>query len=442
VTPNPEGWEEYDGSPYNAKRGYGWLEDLSAHSRDRGAEATIIFSDGTKSSPKALNRLELANWHGTHQENIPRVFRIDLEDGWYRITCASVDPSTRPLPLVDQRSFKCRAGNAVFAGPDYGAPLAVRGNQLVEGSGIVEVTEGHLRVIVGDPAYSGWTWAHSGPSYEGWRRWLLSDHQYATTWSEKLSRRVDSGFHTLRLNSLQIEQIPSRIQTTSLVFRDAFNRNDSVDVNASVVTAKRWVRVNLGCGLPDGIRSSLASTAMKVESSGNGASVLGMVQTKQSPPDGIIRYSTRFSLFMGQGNHARSGSQEAGILLLAQPSEPTDSNSTFVGVGFDERGEPSKGRLIYRVGDGKRAYRANLDIPETTLPFRITEGEFEIELDHDVRANELTRITVNGVNVTNRWSANDRVQRIRQGLFGVRSSMTPGKSTLRQFYWHYRVDAL
>jgi hypothetical protein len=179
-----------------------------------------------------------------------------------------------------------------------------------------------------------------------------------------------------------------------------------------------------------------------VESSGNGASVLGMVQTKQSPPDGIIRYSTRFSLFMGQGNHARSGSQEAGILLLAQPSEPTDSNSTFVGVGFDERGEPSKGRLIYRVGDGKRAYRANLDIPETTLPFRITEGEFEIELDHDVRANELTRITVNGVNVTNRWSANDRVQRIRQGLFGVRSSMTPGKSTLRQFYWHYRVDAL
>lgn len=442
VTPNPYGWEEYDGSLYNTKRGYGWLEDLSAQGRDRGAEATIILSDGTKSSPKELNRLELANWQGTHQENLPLVFRIDLEDGWYRITCASVDPGARPLPLVDRRSFKCRAGDVVFAGANYGAPLTVGGNRLVQGSGIVEVTEGHLRVVVGDPAYSGWTWTYSGPWYNGWGSWLSSYHRYATTWSEKFSRRIDSGFHSLRLNSLQVERIPPVVQTTTLVFRDFFNRNDSREVNAGLVEAKRWVRVNLDLGLPGNIRSTLYRTSMKLESPLNSAGVVGMVQSEQSPVAGIIRYSTRVSLFMGQGSHARSGSQEAGILLLAEPSEPTDFNSTFLGVGFDERREASKGRLIFRVGDGKRAYRTNLEIPETNLPFKITEGEFEIVLDHDVGANVLTRIMVNGVDVTNRWSAKDRTQRIYQGLFGIRSGMTGGKSTLRQYYWYYRVEAL
>jgi len=108
-TPNPEGWEEYHGSIYNGERGYGWLIELSKSGRDRGKRSIIVLADGTKTSPQGLGRLDLANWQGTHQENRPIVFRMNLPDGWYRVTCTSVDPGTCPLPLVDQRTFKCRA---------------------------------------------------------------------------------------------------------------------------------------------------------------------------------------------------------------------------------------------------------------------------------------------------------------------------------------------
>ena len=104
-TVNPAGWEEYDGSIYRPERGYGWLTDLSTDGRDRGAEATITLGDGTKTSPADLGRLELANWQGTHQENQLLVFRIDLPDGWYQISCTSVEPGSSGLPLVHQRSF-------------------------------------------------------------------------------------------------------------------------------------------------------------------------------------------------------------------------------------------------------------------------------------------------------------------------------------------------
>ena len=72
-----------------------------------------------------------------------------------------------PVPLVDQRSFKCRAHDVVFAGFSYGVPLKIQGNRLVEGSEGVEVTDGHLRVVVGDPAYGGWTWSYPGPLWRG-----------------------------------------------------------------------------------------------------------------------------------------------------------------------------------------------------------------------------------------------------------------------------------
>jgi hypothetical protein len=161
-TITPPGWDAYDGSIYHAQRGYCWLTDLSKHGRDRGANASITLQDGTRTSPEELGRLELANWQGTHQENRPLVFRINLPNGWYGITCTSVEPGSQHLPLVDQRSFKCRAHDVVFAGANYGPPLVVGGDRLVEGCGIVEVTESHLRIVVGDPAYGGWTWKYRG----------------------------------------------------------------------------------------------------------------------------------------------------------------------------------------------------------------------------------------------------------------------------------------
>lgn len=90
------------------------------------------------------------------------MFRVGLPNGWYRVACASVDPGA-VLPLVDQRSFKCWGQDTVFAGPEHGAPLAVAGMTLVEGDDIVEVTDDRLRVVVGDPAYAGWTWRRSLP---------------------------------------------------------------------------------------------------------------------------------------------------------------------------------------------------------------------------------------------------------------------------------------
>ena len=155
-TPTPPGWEVYDGSVYTPKRGYGWLTNLLGEGRDRGTRGIVVLTDGRRTSPEKLRRPELANFQGRHGENRLLVFRIDLPDGWYRVSCASVDPSSSSgKPLVDRRSFKCRAHDTIFAGAKYGAPTVVGGRQLVEGSGIVEVTDGHLRVVVGDPSYPG-----------------------------------------------------------------------------------------------------------------------------------------------------------------------------------------------------------------------------------------------------------------------------------------------
>ena len=92
----------------------------------------------------------------------------------------------------------------------YGMPLAIEGNRLVEGSGVVEVTEGHLRIVVGDPSYGGWIWSYEGPWYRGWNAWFgrQRNHRYAESLYQKLTRTVDPGFHSLRFNSLEIERVP------------------------------------------------------------------------------------------------------------------------------------------------------------------------------------------------------------------------------------------
>src|SRR5262245_47572130 len=83
-TPSPPGWEEYDGSIYTNERGYGWLSNLTGSGWDGGGVGPMILPDDNRASPGDLGRLELANWQGTHRENRPLVFRVDLPDGWYQ----------------------------------------------------------------------------------------------------------------------------------------------------------------------------------------------------------------------------------------------------------------------------------------------------------------------------------------------------------------------
>jgi hypothetical protein len=443
-TVNPAGWEEYDGAIYHAQRGYGWLTDLSRYGSDRGANATITLEDGTKTSPENLGRLELANWQGTEPENRPLVFRLDLPNGWYRIACTSVQAGSRGLPLVDQRSFKCRAHDVVIAGANYGLPFVVGGDRLVEGCGIVEVTENQLRIVVGDPAYGGWTWQYQGSWYTGWRRWWGFEQQYAHSWYQKLMRMVDPGFHSLRLNSLEIEQVEAPMEQPALIFRDFLNRDDNPDINTGVAEAVRWAKVQMHPGLHSVIRTELSSTSIKLTGPQSSAATIGLLQPTRSPADGVLRYSTRVSLYTGEGSQIHLGAQEAGVIILTNRPGPPEFNSTFVGIGLDSSHPETMGRLIYRVGDGEAGYRNNLTIPDTELPFKITEGEFEIVLEHDVAANVLRQIRVNGVDVTDQWTLEDRRQPLRQGQFGIRSMLnsTLSRVNLRQFYWYYRVEKL
>jgi len=315
---------------------------------------------------------------------------------------------------------------------------------LVEGCGIVEVTEGHLRIVVGDPAYGGWTWRSQGSWYTGWWRWWGFEHQYAESWFQKLRRVVDPGFHSLRLNSLEVEQVGAPAEQPSLIFRDFFNRDDSADINAGVAQAARWTKVQLHPGINRDIRAELFRTSIKLTGPQGSAAFIGLLQPIRSPTDGVIRYSTRVSLYTGEGSQSHTGAQEAGILLLANPYAPTEFTSTFVGVGLDYSQPETPGRLIYRVGDGKAGYRTNLAVPDSILSFKITEGEFEIILDHDVTATVLRQIWVNGVDVTDLWTLEDRRQHLQQGLFGIRSLLDGilSKVALRQFYWYYRVEKL
>jgi hypothetical protein len=81
-------------------------------------------------------------------------------------------------------------------------------------------------------------------------------------------------------------------------------------------------------------------------------------------------------------------------------------------------------------------------MPDSSLPFRVTEGEYEIIVDHDVGNNVLRRIQINGKDITQLLTPGERKQRLARGLFGIRASMDSLGSdvTLKQFYWHYRVE--
>jgi len=443
-TPTPLGWESYDGSVYTPERGYGWLTNLRGHGRDRGTHGIVRLADGSHTSPHDLGRPELANFQGTHQENQLLVFRMDLEDGWYRVSCASVDPDlTRRKPLIDQRSFKCRSYDAVFAGAQYGEPLVAGGRQLVEGSGVVEVTDGHLRIVIGDPAYAGWTWTYPGRWYTELKHWWRVEYNYVNNWYQWLTRTVDPGFHTLGLNSLEVRPVAAPQALAQLVFRDLFNRDDDPDVNRGVPVGNRWTVTRMRPGLPE-VHTELHKTSIKSSASKLGHSLGSLMQQRVSPDRGVVRYSTRVSLFTGEGSRKHSGIQEAGVVLLAQPSRPQEYNSTFVGIQFDSSRKNTKGRLIYRIGDGQAGYRTALEIPDTVLPFKITEGEFEIIVEHDVAKNLLRQIKVNGIDVTDRFSLRDRSQRAPRGLFGIRSEIhnTNPRVSLQQYYWYYRVESL
>jgi hypothetical protein len=450
-TPTPHEWEAYDGSVYTEERGYGWLTDLSGSGRDRGVDGEIILPSGIRTSPRTLGRLELASWQGTHQESRLHVFRIDLPDGWYRVTCTSVDPLVPSLGQVDprynlesKRSIKFRAHDVVFAGASYGEPLKVELTQLVEGTGIVEVTEGHLRIVVGDPAYGGWTWSYQGPWYRGWGMWFGEKNlqRYAESWYQKLTRTVDPSYHNLRFNSLEIEQVAAPAKRSSIFFRDFFNRDDSSDVNAGLTDAHHWSRVKLHPAYPEHISSELHKTSLKLVGPLKGPNVVGLVQQQPSPELGTITYSTRVSLFTGAGSRRRSGLQEAGLLILGGLDETTEFKATFIGVAYDKSRLATPGWVIYRVGNGRDGYRTNSEIPDTQLPFEITEGEYEVVAVHDVGSNMLTQIRINGVDITGYWPPSERQQRVPHGLFGIRALMDAHGSGVRlqQFYWYYRVE--
>jgi hypothetical protein len=440
-TPNPAGWEAYDGSVYTRERGYGWLPNLPDESFDIGPDAEMILANGASASPQTLGRLELANGQGSHPDNRPFVFRIDLPDGWYRVTCAS---AFRPVPLVDQRSFKCRAHDVVFAGSSYGAPLKSQGDRLVEGSGIVEVTEGHLRVVVGDPAYGGWTWSYPGPLWRGWKWWLKHPIVFGRTWYQKIARFVDPGFHGLRFNALEIERIKAPAKQSPVFYRDFFNRDDNSDINAGVAEADHWKRAPLHSSDSDSLSFELYKTSLKVVGPKIGKSATGLVQQKLSPAKGTVRYSTRVSLFTGEGSKIHSGIQEAGLVILGARSGVNEFNSTFVGVAYDRSRTDAQGRVRYRVGDGQNGYRTNSDIADTVFPFKVAEGEYEIVVEHNVEKNILGRVQINGIDITRHWPPADRQQRISRGLFGIRASMDPHGSAVRlqQFYWSYRVEEI
>lgn len=442
---NAPGWIAYDGAAYSPDVGYGWLGELAIDARDRGQTAPIVTADGAVTSPRELGRPELASWQGRHKENRPLVFRIDLPNGWYRVRCASVEPGSRPLPLADRRGFKCRAKDALFVASEDGAPIAVKGKRLLEGSGLVEVTEAHLRIVVGDPAYPGWTWRHLGPWYSGLATWLWSGHNYARDWHQKLNRFVDPGFHHLRLNALEVEGVPAPPNGTRVVFADFFDRDDAPGPNPGLAEAARWTEVPLLADAPERLSPELRHAALRLLGpAGQSPGSLGLVQAQLSPEDGRVRYTTSVSLFTGEGSRQGSGAQEAGLIILADPEALSARRATFIGVGYERKNGEPRGWLAYRVGHGEAGYRTDIKIPERELPFELGAGEFEIRVEHDTREGLITRIAVNGHDVTKHIPREKRRPPVSRGLFGLGGTIRSPDATLRpsQTYWYYKLEVL
>jgi hypothetical protein len=195
---------------------------------------------------------------------------------------------------------------------------------------------------------------------------------------------------------------------------------------------------------PDHLSIELSKTALKLTGPKSEKGEMGLVQQTLSPESGIIRYSTRLSLYTGEGGRIHSGIQEAGLLMLGEPTGTNEFNSTFIGVAYDRSQTDTPGRVRYRVGNGRDGYRTASDVPDTVLPFQIAEGEYEIIVEHNVANNILSRVRINGVDITSYWTPPERQQRIPRGLFGIRAAMDAHGSGVRlqQFYWYYRVEEL
>jgi hypothetical protein len=150
------------------------------------------------------------------------------------------------------------------------------------------------------------------------------------------------------------------------------------------------------------------------------------------------------SLFTGHGSKKLSGRQEAGITFLSDKNNPSDHNSTFIGVALDSSRVETIGWFRYRVGNGKSGYQTDVDIPDTDIPFDITEGEYEIIVDHDVQKKLITKIIVNGEEISSHFNTTELSQRERRGLFGLRSMINNDNSgvNLKQYYWFYSVEQI
>jgi hypothetical protein len=117
---------------------------------------------------------------------------------------------------------------------------------------------------------------------------------------------------------------------------------------------------------------------MSVTGPKNGTSVVSFVQQKQSPIRGTILYATRMSLFTGAGSQRHAVIQEAGLLILGGLDTITEFNATSVGVAYDRSRLETPGWVRYRVGNRRDGDRTQVDISDTQLPFKITEGEWVI----------------------------------------------------------------
>jgi hypothetical protein len=310
---------------------------------------------------------------------------------------------------------------------------------LVEGTDVVEVTGGHLRIVVGDPAYAGWTWRHPGAWYEDWWSWVgrWGGQRYAESWRQKLTRTVDPGFHSLRLNSVAIEPVPAPPSPGAIVFRDVFDRDDGPDINHGMLKTLHWRQVDLDEG-GSSVRASIDKTTPALTGTAS-RSTVAFVQMAASPGRGVVRYSTRVSVFTGEGSRAGSGHQEAGLVLLGDSDTLTDSRLTFVGVTV---GGPDGGGFTVRAGGGERGPHADLTVRPPLLPFRVAAGDHEIVVDHDIDQRLITRIAVNGLDVTSLVPAPVRRSRLGRGRFGLRARLDPGRSgvALGQYYSFLHVE--
>jgi hypothetical protein len=102
----------------------------------------------------------------------------------------------------------------------------------------------------------------------------------------------------------------------------------------------------------------------------------------------------------GAGSQLHSGIQEAGLLILSALDQPTEFNSAFIGVAYDNSRGDAPGWVRYRVGDGQQGYRTNTEIADSLLPFKITEGEHELVVEHDIGSSLLRLIRINGIDLT------------------------------------------